>query len=74
MEKTTLYFPPEIHRALKEAARRAGRSQADIVREAVEQYLGRLGRPRLRSIGVGADGTLPASELEAWLEREWDPR
>jgi hypothetical protein len=71
MEKTTLYFSPALHRALREAAKRAGRSQADIVRDAVEQYLSRIDRPLLKSVGIGADGRLPASELEAWLDREW---
>ncbi|MGQ0569605.1 MAG: CopG family transcriptional regulator [Armatimonadota bacterium] len=71
MQKTTLYFPAELFRALREASRRAQRSQADMVREAVEQYLRKLGKPRLKSLGAGADGKLRGAEVEEWLEREW---
>ncbi|MDR7485637.1 MAG: CopG family transcriptional regulator [Armatimonadota bacterium] len=71
MHKTTLYLPPGLHRALKDAARRHGRSQAEMVREAVERYLKSLECPTFKSLGAGRDGSLPAAEDEAWLEREW---
>lgn len=42
-----------------------------MVREAVERYLKSLECPTFKSLGAGRDGSLPAAEDEAWLEREW---
>jgi hypothetical protein len=39
MEKTTLYLPADLRALLKEAARRTGRPEAVIVREALRTYL-----------------------------------
>ena len=33
MEKTTVYLPDELKRALRRAARSTGRSEADLIRE-----------------------------------------
>ena len=74
MEKTTLYLPPELQRALKSAARQSGRPQAEIIREALTAYLGAQPRPRLRSIGVGDSGGFDAAESETWLDSEWGRR
>jgi predicted DNA-binding protein len=74
VEKTTLYLPRDLQRALREEARRSGRPQAELVRDALRAYLERRERPRARSIGIAADGRLAAGDIEAWLEREWDPR
>ncbi|HJR18661.1 MAG TPA: CopG family transcriptional regulator, partial [Actinomycetota bacterium] len=49
MEKTTLYLPGELQVALRDAARRAGVPQAELVREALTRYLGTLPRPVPRS-------------------------
>ncbi|MGH2373958.1 MAG: ribbon-helix-helix protein, CopG family [bacterium] len=72
MEKTTLYIPKELQRGLRSASKRLGRSQAELVREAIERYLAGLDRPRPRSIGIGADGKIPSSEIKQWLRGEWD--
>src|SRR2546425_10903463 len=72
MEKTTLYLPADLQLALRAASRRSGRPQAEIVREALTGYLTEQPRPLPRSIGIAADGTLDASEVDQWLERELD--
>ena len=72
MEKTTLYLPVDLHRALKEHARRSGRPQAELVREALQSYLAETSWPQPGSIGAGADDGLSARESEDWLTREWD--
>ena len=72
MEKTTLYLPTDLQRALKEQARRSGRAQAAIVREALETYLAGASWPQPGSIGAGADDGLSARESDEWLAREWD--
>lgn len=43
MEKTTIYLPSELQERLRRAARREGRSQADLVREAIHERLARNG-------------------------------
>ncbi len=74
MTKTTLYLPASLQRELRDEAKRSGRPQADLVREALTAYL--AGRPRRlpRSIGVARDGTLPARETEEWLRAQWGSR
>ena len=71
MEKTTLYLPAELRRALKETARREGKSQAELIREALSAYLARRKKPRLRSLGVGEDPELSGRASEKWLEEVW---
>jgi predicted transcriptional regulator len=71
MEKTTIYLTPELHRALKEAARQEKRPQADVLRRALEEYLERMERPQLRSVGVGEDTELSGADSEDWLRAEW---
>jgi len=74
MEKTTLYLPTELRRALKETARREGKSQAELIREALSAYLARRKKPRLRSLGVGEDPELSGRASEKWLEEAWAKR
>lgn len=49
MEKTTVYLPDELKRALRRAARATGRSEADLIREGIGTVLGthRIAEPRL---------------------------
>lgn len=37
MFKSTVYLPPELKRRLSRLARRSGRSEASLIREALEQ-------------------------------------
>jgi plasmid stability protein len=56
MERTTVYLDPGLKRRLKEAAVRRGRSEAALLREALEAYLsGDHGR-RVRPVGASRDG------------------
>jgi Ribbon-helix-helix protein, copG family len=71
MQKTTLYLPDELQRQLQEAARRMGRSQADLIREALETFLGTLPPPKARSIGLGDNPDLHGEDSEDWLRRAW---
>jgi Arc/MetJ-type ribon-helix-helix transcriptional regulator len=72
MEKTTVYLPSHLQRALKEAARSEKRPQAEVLRNALEDYLARRKRPLLRSVGIGEDRDLSGTESEDWLRAEWD--
>lgn len=74
MNKTTLYLPDHLQRALRSAARRTGRRQADLVREALEVYLRQQAAPWPRSIGAGEDAELAAVDSEDWLRAQWSRR
>ncbi len=67
---TNLRLSPETARALQEAARRSGRSQQDLIRDAVEQYLGIAPtsgeRERLIAAGAIKPGT-PFEDVEPWV-------
>ncbi len=71
MEKTTLYLPPEMHRALREIARRERKSQAEIIREALAAHLKRYENVEFAFIGVAEDDELSGRDSEAWLEKAW---
>lgn len=73
MEKTTIYLPIDLRMALKETARRTGRPQAELVRDAISVYVAHHKRPRLRSIGIVASGEISATDVEDWLEENWKP-
>lgn len=52
MKRTTLYLEPELELLLKLEMRRRGKPMAEIVREALRQYLGRS--PTAAPPGAGA--------------------
>lgn len=74
MEKTTLYLPDDLRRALADEGRRSGRPQAQLIREALGNYLADRPRPLPLSIGIGADGKVTGKRSEDWLRREWERR
>ena len=74
MDKTTLYLTPELRRRLRDAARRTGRRQADMIRSALDAYLDERPANRPQSIGAGEDGALDAEGTEAWLRERWRDR
>ncbi len=74
MEKTTIYLPPELHRALKDAARVEKRPQADVLRRALEEYLGRRERRLPLSVGLGENEELSGADSEDWLFEQWSRR
>ena len=72
VNKTTVYVPEELQRQLREISRRTGRPQADLLREALTEYVSARGeRPRLKSIGVGSDTEVAARDTARWLEENW---
>jgi hypothetical protein len=73
VEKTTIYLPMETQEALRALARRTGRSQAAIIREAVDVYVQQQARPQPRSIGIGHNPSLQARKTEEWLEANFRP-
>jgi Arc/MetJ-type ribon-helix-helix transcriptional regulator len=58
MEKTTVYLPDDLKRALRRAARSTGRSEADLIREGIGMVTGthRIADPRLPLFESGQPG------------------
>lgn len=72
MEKTTVYMTPETKRRLEGLARRSGRPQAELIREAMEEFLDRNEPERplpsfVGSVSVGGD---IANEIHG-IRRQW---
>ena len=74
MEKTTLYLSRELQRSLAAIARREDRSQAEIIRTALEAYLAGRAPLRLRSTGAGRDDQVSGATSEEWLRKTWKHR
>jgi predicted transcriptional regulator len=55
MEKTTVYLPDDLKRALRRTARASGRSEAELIREGIGLVTGtlRMAEPRLPLIESG---------------------
>jgi hypothetical protein len=57
MERTTLMLPDETRDELRRIAAERGVSMASIIREAIDEKVATY-RPRPRSLGIGASGTV----------------
>jgi predicted transcriptional regulator len=71
--ETTIQLPPDVQRELKALADRTGRSEAEIVLEAVEHFLASRRRPRLHSLGSVSDPDVTSENLDEWLAANWKP-
>jgi len=71
MEKTTLYLPARMQAELRALARRAARPQAELIREAIADYVARQELPWPTSIGSAENTTVPGEASEAWLREAW---
>lgn len=60
MEKTTVYLPLELKESLRRVAASQGRSEAEVIREAIAERIGRE-RPRPRG-GLFASSEASLSE------------
>jgi Arc/MetJ-type ribon-helix-helix transcriptional regulator len=76
MQKTTLYLPSETVRRMRQAAKRLGKSRAEMTREALDEYLDHSERVRglPPSVGMGHNKDVRAADDEAWLAKHWGPR
>lgn len=71
MEKTTVYLPSELQRRLRDLAHQRKQPQAELIRDALDEYLRVSAKPLLRSLGLGADEDLSAVDCEDYLRRRW---
>lgn len=65
MEKTTIYLPLELKTAIKQAARRRGVSEAEVIRESISSAVG-AERPRPRG-GLFSSGAPIARQADDHL-------
>jgi Arc/MetJ-type ribon-helix-helix transcriptional regulator len=73
MERTTLSLPEELLQRLRALAAERKTSMASLIREAVEEKIGRS-QPRPHSLGIGASGhsdTARAASDERPEPRVW---
>ena len=55
MDKTTIYLPTELRSAVKQAARRRGISEAEVIRDSIRSAVGaEVPRPRGSLFASGA--------------------
>ena len=62
MVKTTVYLEPELALALRQLADSHGRSQADLIREAIARYTRRSVRKQPKGVGKYHSGLSDVSE------------
>jgi hypothetical protein len=73
MATTTIELPPDVKRELEALARRTGRTEAELIVEAVERHLQAEQRPRPKAIGVYSDPEVTGENYEDWLATNWKP-
>jgi predicted transcriptional regulator len=75
MEKTTVYLNTSLQHNLAQTARQLGKSQAELIRQAVTEYLERHAPKReFASLGAGEDLELSARDADDFLRAAWDKR
>jgi predicted transcriptional regulator len=71
LRKTTVYLPVQLQGSLRALSAASGRPQAELIREALEQYITRQRAPLPKSIGVIQDSELDGRHVADWLDNEW---
>ena len=66
----TIYLPAGLRDWLREEARRTHRTQAALMREALETYAAQR-RPLPKSFGLGSDPELNGADVADWLRENW---
>ena len=73
MRKTTIYLTEGTEQRMRRAAKRLGKSRAEITRSALEDYLDRSERTGglPTSVGMGENPKATAADYEERLARRW---
>lgn len=69
----TIKLPQDVRRDLDALAQRTGRTEAEVVLDAVERHLAAEARPRPKAIGVYSDPEVTGENHEDWLAANWKP-
>lgn len=75
MIKTTIHIPADEMAALEALAKSEARPKAQLIREALSQYVAERGRKLPDWIGMieDDDGTLTSDNVDEWLRANWHP-
>lgn len=74
MRKTTLYLPDELKIDIETLSKEEKRSEAEIMRDALRNYVDQRLQYRLpRSIGMISDGSFDPAEIDQYLKENWKP-
>lgn len=68
MEKTTVYLPTELKRALERAAHLEGRSEADLIREGIAAVTERHAAPQPRAPLFNSGDADYATKTDEYME------
>jgi Arc/MetJ-type ribon-helix-helix transcriptional regulator len=70
MRKTTIYLPDELKRRVEKVARSSGKSEADVIRDAVSEATLTAGAPlpRIPLMDAGLGDPTIAENVDALLE------
>jgi Ribbon-helix-helix protein, copG family len=72
MQKTTVYLPIHLHERLRSTAKREGRPQADLVREAIEERLDRSDQHAPSIVGMFDEPVdVTSHDVKDRIRREW---
>jgi predicted transcriptional regulator len=72
MKQTTIELPDKTDEFLKQIAHQTGRTEAELIREAIEDYITRRMRPLHSCIGMGASGQSDLAQRDEellWTEK-----
>ncbi len=70
MVKTTVYLDADVALSLRRMAESEGRSQAELIRDALEKFTRRQKRPLPRGLGKYASGQSDVSERAREILRD----
>lgn len=70
MIKTTVYLDTDVALSLRRMAKSEGRSQAELIRDALATYTRKAKRPKLPGIGEFSSGHTDTSERAREILRE----
>jgi Arc/MetJ-type ribon-helix-helix transcriptional regulator len=70
MRKTTIYLPDELKKRIEKVARTSGKSEADVIRDAISNATMAAGAPvpRIPLIDTGLGDPTIAENVDALLE------
>ena len=75
MKKTTIYLTDELDSGLDAISKRKHRPKADLIREALAEYIDDEEPVLPRWIGMikDDDGSLRSDNVDEWLKENWRP-
>ena len=73
MKKTTVYLPEEIVLQIKATSVREQRSEAEIIRIALGDYLSKRTRELPSFVGMVSDEDFQAKNTDTYLDEHWKP-